>query len=247
MNTIEQAREAATQMRSIFISEDVSSVQARKWAGTIDALIAELNDERMRCAQADNAVEQMTAEIASIKAQEPIGYAVGINSFDGCIIRSTPLGIDYVPVYSAAGAQPVPTMESIKNAAKAAGLEFDCFSYEGTNQLVDFVAMLAAAPVQAGAEPAQDGFDLLPKSVIEMTLNCLNTPERADLRLVLRDLHKALRAAPAQAQERKPLTDEVVRLANVALHEMPRPSTDWHEAAKRVCQAVSAHGIKEQP
>ena len=52
---------------------------------------------------------------------------------------------------------------------------------------------------------------------------------------------------PAPAQQ--PLSGETVRLAKVALHEMPRVSTDWHEAAKRVCEAVveAAHGIKETP
>ena len=47
------------------------------------------------------------------------------------------------------------------------------------------------------------------------------------------------------AAQRKPLTDEIVRLAGVALHEMPRPRTDWHSCAKLVCEAVVAHGIKE--
>jgi hypothetical protein len=41
------------------------------------------------------------------------------------------------------------------------------------------------------------------------------------------------------------LPDEIVRLAGVALHEMPRPRTDWHSCAKLVCEAVVAHGIKE--
>jgi hypothetical protein len=45
----------------------------------------------------------------------------------------------------------------------------------------------------------------------------------------------------------QPLPDEIVRLAGVALHEMPRPQTDWHSCAKLVCEAVVAHGIKEQP
>jgi hypothetical protein len=51
--------------------------------------------------------------------------------------------------------------------------------------------------------------------------------------------------APPAAQQRKPLSDEIVRLAGVALHEMPRPRTDWHSAAKLVCEAVVAHNIKE--
>lgn len=44
--------------------------------------------------------------------------------------------------------------------------------------------------------------------------------------------------------QRQPPTGEIVRLAGVALREMPRASTDWQEAAKRVCEAVAAHGIK---
>jgi hypothetical protein len=43
------------------------------------------------------------------------------------------------------------------------------------------------------------------------------------------------------------LPDEIVRLAGVALHEMPRPRTDWHSCAKLVCEAVVAHNIKEKP
>lgn len=46
MNTIEQAREVSQALRSIFINEDVPSVQARKWADTIDALIADRNEWR---------------------------------------------------------------------------------------------------------------------------------------------------------------------------------------------------------
>ena len=43
----------------------------------------------------------------------------------------------------------------------------------------------------------------------------------------------------SQPVERKPLTEEIVRLASVALREMPRPcKTDWQEAAKRVCEAI---------
>ena len=54
-----------------------------------------------------------------------------------------------------------------------------------------------------------------------------------DVRQIVRDT-----ATPPTAPV--PLSDETIRLAKVALHEMPRPSTDWHEAAKRVCTAVVA-------
>jgi len=49
-------------------------------------------------------------------------------------------------------------------------------------------------------------------------------------------------AAPTQPAP-QPLSAETVRLAKVALHEMPKPSSDWHEAAKRVCTAVALNGI----
>jgi hypothetical protein len=51
-----------------------------------------------------------------------------------------------------------------------------------------------------------------------------------------------LAAAPTQPAP-QPLSAETIRLAKVALHEMPKPSTDWHEAAKRVCTAVALSGI----
>jgi hypothetical protein len=60
----------------------------------------------------------------------------------------------------------------------------------------------------------------------------------------------ALLAVYTPLPKRQPLTeeqepvDEVVRLAGVALREMPRASTDWHKAAKLVCEAVAAHRIK---
>lgn len=41
-----------------------------------------------------------------------------------------------------------------------------------------------------------------------------------------------------------PISAEIVRLAGVALHEMPRPSTDWHSCAKAVCEAVVASKSK---
>lgn len=50
-----------------------------------------------------------------------------------------------------------------------------------------------------------------------------------------------MRATPPTAPV--PLSDETIRLAKVALHEMPRPSTDWHEAAKRVCTAVVERAV----
>ena len=71
MNTIEQAQEVAERLRN-----HDTCISDKKAANTIDALIAELNDERMRCTQADHAVEQMAAELAALKNQQPVGEAV---------------------------------------------------------------------------------------------------------------------------------------------------------------------------
>jgi hypothetical protein len=62
-----------------------------------------------------------------------------------------------------------------------------------------------------------------------------------------RDIHSTDQRLFIEAPpQRQLLTDEIVRLAGVALREMPRASTDWHEAAKHVCEAVAAHGIGEK-
>lgn len=43
-----------------------------------------------------------------------------------------------------------------------------------------------------------------------------------------------------QAEPVVPMDAEIVHFAKTALHEMPRPATDWHHCAKRVCEAVVA-------
>jgi hypothetical protein len=42
----------------------------------------------------------------------------------------------------------------------------------------------------------------------------------------------------ALEQQAEVLDAEIVHFAKTALHEMPRPATDWHHCAKRVCEAV---------
>lgn len=42
------------------------------------------------------------------------------------------------------------------------------------------------------------------------------------------------------------LSPEIVRLAGVSLKEMPRPSTDWQQAANLVCKAVILSGSTER-
>ena len=109
MNTIEQAQEVAKQLRSLMGSWPLP----QEAADTIDALIAELNDERMRCAQADNAVAQMAAELATLKGQEPVFYINqdSLSAFkDGAKGWGTVWTVNHgdykVPLYPAPGAQP---------------------------------------------------------------------------------------------------------------------------------------------
>ena len=391
---IEQAREVSRRLHVPPIPG--LKPQESEVADTIDALIAELNDERMRCAQADNAVEQMAAELvrykanatilqelhdqdaaefnaitadrdewrdealsaqerfkaaedklASIKAQEPVGHLDGLDEcadFMSIALRkghearnsSTPKMFT-VPVYLAAGAQahyeeqpdgsviPVDPSEMQAGAQSipagyqlvpmepttamvSAYLEANKAYWERTDELPkpphkwrlgtpfdatinSYKAMLAAAPVQAGAQPAPKQEPVMQHcpncnhEQMALSVDCGNCGNVYDAAPVQAQEHPISSGHPddagfelwwsehmpetvqsvaisdwnaaqptirdfrtvQSAQERKPLTDEVVRLANVALHEMPRPSTDWHEAAKRVCQFVSAHGIKEQP
>jgi hypothetical protein len=57
----------------------------------------------------------------------------------------------------------------------------------------------------------------------------------SDMRVVSVVLREAL-----EQTEPVVLDAEIVHFAKTALHEMPRPATDWHHCAKRVCQAVVA-------
>ena len=104
MNTIEQAQEVAKRLRSLMGSWPLP----QEAADTICALIAALSDERMRCAQADNAVAQMAAELAALKGQEPVApveikHMVGVRFHAtceyGCNLE------DGAPLFLAADAQ----------------------------------------------------------------------------------------------------------------------------------------------
>ena len=108
MNTIEQAREVAERLRN-----HDTCISDKKAADTIDALLAELSDERMRCAQADNAVAQMAAELAALKSQEPVAwvrFSDGEVDYDADAVISNTEGdcmdeyIEWRPVFLAAGA-----------------------------------------------------------------------------------------------------------------------------------------------
>ena len=107
---IEQAQEVALDIRDVYA--DPLSLPIRA-ADTIDALITALSDERLRCTQADNAVAQMAAELATLKGQEPVFYINqdSLSAFkDGAKGWGTVWTVNHgdykVPLYPAAGAQP---------------------------------------------------------------------------------------------------------------------------------------------
>jgi hypothetical protein len=54
-------------------------------------------------------------------------------------------------------------------------------------------------------------------------------------------------AIRARGQQAEPvsLDAKIVHFAKTALHEMPRPATDWHHCAKRVCEAVVATNAQQ--
>ena len=160
MNTIEQAQEVAERLRSFMGSWPLP----QEAAGTIDALIAELSDERMRCAQADNAVAQMAEELAALKGQEPSGWTYRKYSGEIDVVsehftsdKDEAFGNDRFsePVYLAAGAQPVQQEPLFWYRPCSDG------GYEGpiSNGSIEDVRKrsgawipLVAAPVQAGAQ-----------------------------------------------------------------------------------------------
>ena len=102
MNTIEQSLEVAKRLRSLMGSWPLP----QEAADTICALIAALSDERMRCAQADNAVAQMAEELAAIKQQQPVAY-IGENEEGkyAALLPDCAVEVDQL-LYLAAGAQP---------------------------------------------------------------------------------------------------------------------------------------------
>jgi hypothetical protein len=61
---------------------------------------------------------------------------------------------------------------------------------------------------------------------------------------LMADLRRALAAHREQA-EPVSLDAKIVHFAKTALHEMPRPATDWHHCAKRVCEAVVATNAQQ--
>ena len=140
----------------------------------IDELRAELNDERMRCAQADDAVEQMAAElvqmtetslwqarriselldeVAALKGQEPVAHVeikhmVGVrfhaNCEYGCNLE------DGAPLFLVAGAQPV-QQEPVAKVVLTEKLKLPCMQWLDLDRQFDMKdgQFLYATPVQA--------------------------------------------------------------------------------------------------
>ena len=84
----------------------------------------------------------------------------------------------------------------------------------------------------------------IPKKVVEQALEALCDTETPDYRPQYEIEYQAiydLKCALAQCEAEDPAKRswaKTVRLAKVALHEMPRPHTDWMEAAMAVCESV---------
>ena len=94
----------------------------------------------------------------------------------------------------------------------------------------------------------------IPKKVAEQVLEALgsarvkydfhgNPLDACDKGVI--DAADALYAALEQSKVRTNWA-KTVRLAKVALHEMPRPHTDWMEAAKAVCESVVKVGHSQE-
>ena len=193
MNTIEQAREAARKLRDDYVG---NMNLFEEGADTIDALIAELEI-------ANSLVKARLSNSAAATQQEPVGHL----TLDGDFIQNQRWVMQFgivprgKPLYLAAGAQPYKDSTTALSVGDSA-FESWFASYTSVSSSLKQLARDAYAAgmgdplvVAAGAQSIPGGYALLPKSVIKMTLNCLCTPEQADLRLVLRDLNKAMLAA----------------------------------------------------
>lgn len=92
----------------------------------------------------------------------------------------------------------------------------------------------------------------LPKKVVEQALDALCDTETPAYRpqygvesLAIYDLRCALDQCEAEDPAQHAWA-KTVRLAKVALHETPRPHTDWMEAARAVCESVVKVGNSQE-
>lgn len=124
----------------------------------------------------------------------------------------------------------------------------------------EIVALLASTPAQPAQQEPSEAEMVCAEAyqVVGCLLSDLGLFETEQARKILDNLSEArmvhqdvlpwqsaaAHQEPPQPVERKPMTDEIVRLAGVVLNEMPHPVTNWQSAAKKVCEAVAA--IKEQ-
>lgn len=92
----------------------------------------------------------------------------------------------------------------------------------------------------------------IPKKVVEQALDALCDTETPAYRpqygvesLAIYDLRRALDQCEAE-DSAKSSWAKTIKLAKVALHEMPRPHTDWMEAARAVCESVVKVGHSQE-
>lgn len=106
MNTIEQTREVAKQVRY-----DATRVARHDAADTIDVLIAELEKAEASAKMWHDHAVKRTEEIDALKQQEPVATKIETNQFDSFQVswddaqklQQLPVG---TKLYIAAGAQP---------------------------------------------------------------------------------------------------------------------------------------------
>ena len=264
MNTIEQAREASMRLKR-YGYDDLALLSI----STIDALIAELNDEHMRCAQADNAVEQMaaelvrykanaitlqelhdkdmvefsamTAELASIKGQKPVAWGVDGRSYQ----------VQQVHGWGPDEGKPIDGQYPLFRAAGAQPVQQGPLfwyrpcsdgGYEGpiSNGSIEDVRKRSGAWIPLVAAPVQA------QPVPDVTKDSIRAAGgivHSDGNVFFTNINQIkamLATAPVQEQDRKPLTDAQI----YAIWPYPEGTNSVQTFARAI---EAAHGIKEQP
>ena len=254
MNTIEQAREVSKRLRGSECCKAYASIGChpvtcnecpRSDADTIDALIAELEkaeDSRdwymRRCNELQKCQSTMRDPERTMVCDILANGSLLMDNIGKLSVLRYAAGAQAIP----AGYQLVPTepTEAMCKAADDSDAEYSLRNFgPGVHAQQSgydhYCAMLAAAPVQAGARPA--------KSLKQLADESMTFGKKA--------------AAPVQAQEqRKPLTDEQIEMLNF-LYGAGELDGVWfgerHPTAKgafwwrKHLRDVFPDGIKEQP
>lgn len=217
---------------------------------------AEIDELRAKLAALEQTHDQRFVEltwlrqhVTGLELQEPAGFVdADMEWHDAkgfCVMSGTKL-------FLAASAAPVnewrdAVLDALASHAMDAPLTDT--PQQIVKKLLDMVATMARDPaINAGAAPVPEGYVLLSVEAIKRTLNCLNTPERADLRLVLRDLYAAASAANVpegwQLVPIEPTDDELaVGVKAMRLFVTKNSIKDFRLGYKAMLDAAS----KEQP